>query len=308
MQLQTAERKRAKIKMGLQGPSGSGKTYSALLLAYGLCGDWTKIAVIDSENNSSNLYDHLGKYNVVNIQAPFTPEQYIEAIQLCEKASIEVIIIDSISHEWEGQGGLLEVLNNMIGNSFTNWNKLTPRHNSFIHHILQSPVHVIGTIRSKQDYILSEKNGKMVPEKVGMKAITREGLDYEFTLVFEIDMKHNCTASKDRTSLFVGKPEFIITPEVGQKILAWCNQPSESIGVKEEPVNTNEPPSDRIMLHRINSCRTVDELVELYKANPSIQQSMLSEFTRKRQLLTVKTDLKTIIKQKFSQNGTSTNQ
>ena len=286
--------------MGLQGPSGSGKTYSALLLAYGLCGDWTKIAVIDSENNSSNLYDHLGKYKVVNIQAPFTPEQYIEAIQLCEKSSIEVIIIDSLSHEWEGQGGLLEVLNNMIGNSFTNWNKLTPRHNSFIHHILQSPVHVIGTIRSKQDYILSEKNGKMVPEKIGLKAITREGLDYEFTLVFEIDMKHNCTATKDRTSLFVGKPEFIITPEIGQKILAWCNQPSETLETKVEPV-------DRVMLHRINSCTTVDELVELYKSNPSIQQSMLSEFTRKRQILTVKTDLKTIIKQKFSQNGTANN-
>ena len=300
MQLQTAERKRAKIKMGLQGPSGSGKTYSALLLAYGLCGDWTKIAVIDSENNSSNLYDHLGKYKVVNIQAPFTPEQYIEAIQLCEKSSIEVIIIDSLSHEWEGQGGLLEVLNNMIGNSFTNWNKLTPRHNSFIHHILQSPVHVIGTIRSKQDYILSEKNGKMVPEKIGLKAITREGLDYEFTLVFELDMKHNCTATKDRTSLFVGKPEFIITPEIGQKILAWCNQPSETLETKVEPV-------DRVMLHRINSCTTVDELVVLYKANPSIQHSMLSEFTRKRQILTVKTDLKTIIKQKFSQNGTANN-
>ena len=188
----------------------------------------------------------------------------------------------------------------MIGNSFTNWNKLTPRHNSFIHHILQSPVHVIGTIRSKQDYILSEKNGKMVPEKIGLKAITREGLDYEFTLVFEIDMKHNCTATKDRTSLFVGKPEFIITPEVGQKILAWCNQPSETLETKVEPV-------DRVMLHRINSCTTVDELVELYKSNPSIQQSMLSEFTRKRQILTVKTDLKTIIKQKFSQNGTANN-
>lgn len=307
MQLQTAERKRAKIKMGLQGPSGSGKTYSALLLAFGLCGDWTKIAVIDSENNSSNLYDHLGKYKVVNIQAPFTPESYIEAIHLCEKASMEVIIIDSVSHEWEGQGGLLEVLNNMVGNSYTNWNKLTPRHHSFIQNILQSPLHVISTIRSKQDYVLSEKNGKMIPEKIGLKAITREGLDYEFTLVFEIDMKHHCTATKDRTSLFVGKPEFIITPEVGQKILAWCDQPNES-NQTIEPRAINEKPVDTVMLHRINSCTTIDELIQLFKSNPSIQQSMLSEFTRKRQLLTVKTDLKTIIKQKFLQNGTNNNQ
>ena len=198
MQLQTAERKRAKIKLGLQGPSGSGKTYSALLLAYGLCRDWTKIAVIDSENHSANLYANLGKYNVVDLQSPFTPERYIEAINICEKASMEVIIIDSISHQWEGMGGLLETHSNMQGNSYTNWNKITPRHNSFIQHILQSPAHIIGTIRSKQDYVLAEKNGKMVPEKIGLRGITREGLDYEFTLVFELDMKHNCTATKDR--------------------------------------------------------------------------------------------------------------
>ena len=140
-----------------------------------------------------------------------------------------------------------------------------------------------------------------------MKAITREGLDYEFTLVFEIDMKHNCTATKDRTSLFVGKPEFIITPEVGQKILAWCNQPNENIQPSESP-KINEGHVDTVMLHRINSCKTIDELILLFKSNPSIQQSMLSEFTRKRQLLTVQTDLKTIIKQKFTQNGTATNQ
>ena len=100
MQLQTAERKRAKIKLGLQGPSGSGKTYSALLLAHGLCNDWNKIAVIDSENKSANLYAHLGNYKVLDLQSPFTPERYIEAIQTCEKALMEVIIIDSISHEW----------------------------------------------------------------------------------------------------------------------------------------------------------------------------------------------------------------
>jgi hypothetical protein len=146
MQLQKASRRRVKIKMALQGPSGSGKTYSALLLAYGLCSDWSKIAVIDK------LYEHLGEFMVLPIAPPFSPEKYIEALELCEKEGMEVIIIDSISHEWEGIGGILEQHSAMVGNSYTNWNKLTPSHNSFVQHILQSPVHIIGTIRAKQEF------------------------------------------------------------------------------------------------------------------------------------------------------------
>lgn len=299
MQLQKAERKRAKIKMGLQGPSGSGKTYSALLIAFGLCKDWKKIAVIDSENDSSNLYAHLGDYKVVALHAPFTPERYIEAIQLCERDRMEVIIIDSISHEWDSQGGILDIHSNMTGNSFSAWAKLTPRHNAFVQIILQSNVHIIGTIRTKQDYVLADKNGKLVPEKVGLKGITKDGFDYEMTLVFDLDIKNNASASKDRTSLFFGKPDFKITPEVGQKILAWCNEPK---GKGADKVDIK-------MLDAINGCRTVDQLLELYKANPGIQETMLSEFTRKRQLLTVKSDLKSIFNEtNISQNGTTTNQ
>lgn len=166
MKVQLAKRRQAKIKMALQGSSGSGKTMGVLLIAYGLCGDWSKIAVIDTENYSASLYAHLGQFSVVNIAAPFSPEKYIEAIRLCEEAGFKVIVIDSISHEWEGIGGILETHANMQGNSFTNWGKLTPRHNSFVQAILQSQVHIIGTIRSKQDYVISEKNGKQVPEKL----------------------------------------------------------------------------------------------------------------------------------------------
>src|SRR4051794_1568367 len=147
MELQQASRKHAKIKMALQGPSGSGKTYGALLTAFGLFNDWSKIAVIDTENHSSELYAHLGKYQVLHLDAPFTPERYVEAMKICEKAGIEVIVIDSVSHEWFGANGILESHALLSGNSFTNWSKLTPRHNAFVQHILQSPVHIIGTIR-----------------------------------------------------------------------------------------------------------------------------------------------------------------
>jgi len=231
MNLRQSERKQAKIKLALQGASGSGKTFSSLLLAYGLTNNWEKIAVIDSENGSADLYAHLGTYNILNLNAQFSPENYIEALDICEKAGMEVIIIDSISQSWDF---LLEAHANMVGNSFTNWGKITPRQNAFIQRILQSNCHIICTMRTKQDYVLSEKNGKMVPEKVGLKAIQRDGVDYEFTLVFDIDMKHFATASKDRTGLFMGKSELTITSSTGKRILDWCNSGINVDMVKEQ--------------------------------------------------------------------------
>jgi hypothetical protein len=291
MQLRKSERKKARIKMALQGPSGSGKTMSSLLVAYGLCGDWDKIAIIDSENQSADLYAQLGGYNVLGISAPFTPEKYIEAIQLCEKEGMEVIILDSISHEWEGIGGILDIHSNMTGNSFTNWGKLTPRHNAFVQTILQSKAHIIGTIRSKQDYVLTERNGKQVPEKVGLKGVTRDGMDYEFTLVFDLDIKHNAVASKDRTSLFMGKPECRLTIEIGKTILAWCNEGAD-ISVDE-------------LTYRIGETKSIKELLDLYQTFPQYKQVLKPEYElRKRQILInreVQNDLNNL---KTASNGT----
>ncbi len=238
MRLQQAERKQAKIKLGLQGPSGSGKTYSALLMAYGLINDWSKIAIIDTENHSADLYAHLGTYQVLALDKPYSPERYIEAIDICEQAGMEAIIIDSISHEWEGIGGILETHGAMLGNSFTNWAKVTPRHNEFVQQILQSNCHIIATIRSKQEWVLSEKNGKMVPEKLGLKGVTREGLDYEFTIVFELDIKHQATSTKDRTGLFMDKPSFMISTATGQRIASWCKSGKTLADLKVDVTQT----------------------------------------------------------------------
>ncbi len=258
MKLRKAERKQAKIKMGLQGPSGSGKTMSALLIAFGMTGDWSKVVVIDTENHSADLYAHLGNYQVLPLSQPFEPERYIEAIVACENAGMEVIVIDSISHEWEGKGGILDIHGSMIGNSFTNWAKVTPRHNEFVQKILQSPCHVIATIRSKQDYVLSEKNGKMVPEKVGLKGVTREGLDYEFTLVFDVDIKHNASASKDRTGMFMDKPSFMISNKTGERIKAWCQS-----GKSVESVIT-----------MINEASSVEQLREILLEFPDYRKQI----------------------------------
>lgn len=264
MQLSKAERRQAKIKLALQGPSGSGKTYSALLMAYGLCGSWNKIVVIDTENGSSNLYAHLGDYNVISVSAPYSPEKFASAINLAESSGMEVIIIDSISHEWEGQGGILDLHASMAGNSFTNWSKMTPRHNAFVQSILSSSCHIIGTIRSKQDYVLTEKNGKQVPEKVGMKGVTRDGMDYEFTVVLDLDIKHNATASKDRTGLFMDKPFFIITDSTGRQIKEWCENGSSIADVIQQ-------------IERAKSINTLRDIYYRYPEFRSQIESLLTE-------------------------------
>lgn len=217
MKLQKAERHQVKLRIGLSGPSGFGKTYSALLLAHGITNDWNKIAIIDTENKSASLYSHLGDFNVLSLEEPYSPERYLKAIKLCEESEVEIIIIDSISQEWQGKGGCLEI-HEQLGGRFNDWAKVTPRHNAFIDAIVQSKCHIITTTRRKVDYSLDQdSNGKTKVMKLGMKEITREGFEYELTVNFELlNDKHLASASKDRTGLFMGKPEFIINSNTGK--------------------------------------------------------------------------------------------
>ncbi len=223
IQLKKATRKQVKLRLGLSAVSGGGKTMSALLLAYGMTNDWSKIAVIDTENGSASLYSHLGDFNTIDLEAPFSPERYIESIKMCEEAGMEVIIIDSITHEWDGKGGCLDIQNAM-GGRYQDWAKVTPRHDAFINTLLQSKCHIISSVRRKQDYEMTkDSNGKTKVEKAGLKEITREGFEYELTLNLNIEINHQATASKDRTGLFMDQPPFVITPETGKKLIEWCN-------------------------------------------------------------------------------------
>ena len=260
------------MRMALEGPSGSGKTYSALLLAKGMVDNWQDIALADTENGSGDLYSQLGDYNIIGLNQPQSPERYIEAIDICEHQGIKVLILDSLSRGWEY---LLDIHSNMVGNSFTNWGKITPRQNALIQRILSSSMHIIATMRTKQDYVINQKNGKAVPEKVGLKAIQRDGVDYEFTIVLDLDIKHQATASKDRTNLFMDQPAFTITEETGARVLAWCNEGTEAV----IPVHTN-------LSVRINACMSLKELLLLYNTNPTIREEFASEFTERKRFLT----------------------
>ena len=287
MNLQKASRKKAKIKLCLQGPSGSGKTYSALLLAYGLCNDWNKIAVVDTENHSAELYAHLGAFNTLQLSAPFTPEKYMQAIDVCEKAGMEVLVIDSVTHEWEN---LLDYHTSLQGNSFTNWGRVTPRHNEFVRKILQSSMHIISTIRTKQDYVLNERNGKMVPEKVGLKTVQRDGLEYEFTLVFDINMKNHAIASKDRTGLFFGQPEQKLSIETGKQINDWCNS-GAAITVDD-------------VSRRIGDVISIQELLSIFHQYPQFKEVLKPEFEQRKRQIKIAQEIKTeLLTQKTSSNG-----
>lgn len=281
MNIRKAERKQAKIKLAIQGPSGSGKTYSSLLIALGLVGSLNKVCIIDTEAGSSDLYANLGDFNIIPVNSPYTPEKYIQAIELAESENMEVIIIDSLSHGWEN---LIDFHAGLSGNSFTNWAKVTPRQNALFTKILSSSSHIIATMRVKQDYVLNDKgNGKLVPEKMGLKPIQRDGVDYEFTVVFDLDIRHQTTCSKDRTGLFIDKPEFKITETTGKLIKDWC-----SLGVNKEEV-----------ISKIQAADNLQDLTKVYTEYKDYFPELLSQFTDRKKALTTN-----ILHFKHSANGT----
>lgn len=248
LKFKKAERTKAKLKLAIAGPSGSGKTMSALRLAKGIGG---KIAVIDTENESASLYSDRFEFDTLALAPPYTTQSYIEAMRAAVEAGYDVVIIDSISHQWAGEGGILsrkEQMDSRGGNSFTNWGKLTPEQEKFKSEILHFPIHLIVTMRSKQEYVLTENDkGKQAPRKVGMAPVQREGMEYEFTTVFDVAMNHEAAVSKDRTGIF-GDAFFQITEKIGADIAKWLETGVEAPkkeALKPQPYEP-PPPSGQI--------------------------------------------------------------
>ena len=226
MLFRKAQRKKAKLRLGITGPAGSGKTFGALLVAFGLGG---KIALIDTENGSGDLYSSLGDYDVGTISAPYDVRKYIQAIHEAENAGYNIIIIDSLSHAWSGEGGLLDMQSKFAetsrsGNSYTAWRKVTPLHNQLIDTMLASKAHIIATMRSKTEYVqIQNEKGKSEIRKVGLAPVQREGMDYEFGTVFDLSINHMATVSKDRTGIF-DEQVFKLSKETGQILRKWLDE------------------------------------------------------------------------------------
>lgn len=242
--IRKASRKKTKLRLGISAPSGGGKTLGSLLMAYGITKDWDKIGFIDTEEGSGELYVGveengviIGSFPYIRISKDFAPVHYKNAINALEKAGCEVIIIDSLTHAWAGAGGLLEKQARIADastykNSYTAWRTITPEHDALVSAILQSPCHIIATMRSKVEYAQTTgKDGKAKIEKLGLAPIQREGMEYEFTVFFDINSNCLATPTKDRTKLFssvnaqelIDKKTFLISVKTGELLKNWID-------------------------------------------------------------------------------------
>lgn len=238
---QKAKKEKVWTKVLLGGASGSGKSYSALRLATGLAKKAnSRIAAIDTEAGRIRYYANEFDFDDLQLEEPYTPQKYIDAINQAIDGDYKVLIIDSISHEWNY---CVETHDKMPGNSYTNWQKITPMHNQFMEKVLQCPMHVIATVRGKDEYVLEEKNGKQTPKKVGLGYKQRDGVEYEYTVTFNIDQDtHVSSVSKDNTHIFEGRFE-VLTEKDGEALYDWANS-GEAPKPKPVPITKPEKKDD----------------------------------------------------------------
>ena len=230
-QVKKAVREKIYCKIALMAPSGGGKTYSSLRLATGMAreieretGKKAKILMGNTEQKRGYYYANEFDYDIVDIEAPHNPEKYVEFINFAVSEGYDILIIDSSSHEWEGRGGCLE-LHQQAGGQYQHWSKVTPRHNKFIEAIADSPIHMIVTMRGKDQYEMTkDNNGKASVQKLGVGAKQRDGFEYEFTCTFLIDQKTSMAeAQKDNTHIFEGETATLLSEAYGEKIMQWAN-------------------------------------------------------------------------------------
>lgn len=228
--IQKLTKRASRLRMALIGPSGSGKTYTALTFARELTDG--RILVIDTERASAGLYADLFNKDdrIDTLELPtFSPHTYVEALQLAAQEGYGAVVIDSLSHAWFGKEGALEQVDKIAKrtqshNSFNAWREVTPMHNALVDAILQSPFHVIATMRTKTEYVVEQNDkGKSVPRKIGLAPIQRDGLEYEFDIVADMDLDNNLIVSKTRMADLSGQVVSKPKSDLAQKIKEWLD-------------------------------------------------------------------------------------
>lgn len=222
---QKATKKQAKARIALDGPSGSGKTWTSLVTATALAAGGS-IAVIDSERGSASKYADKFDFDVLEIDGNFHPDHYIAGIRAAAQGGYAVVVIDSLTHAWAGTGGVLEVVDaaksRFGGNSYMAWSVGTPLWQSLIDAMLSATLHVVVTLRSKSKFVEVDKgNGKKGYERTGTEPVARDGVEYEFDVVGDLDLEHTMVISKSRADERVKDVYRRPGPEFGEGVLEW---------------------------------------------------------------------------------------
>ncbi len=240
MLFQKATKKSARLRMALIGVAGAGKTYTALSIAQHL-GD--KVAVIDTERGSASKYSDSFEFDVLELET-FAPQMYVEAIHAAEEAGYDVLIIDSLSHAWTGKGGALEQVDRIAkrsqsGNTFGAWRDVTPQHNMLVEGIINAKMHIITTMRAKTEYVQekNEKTGRVTVRKIGLAPVQRDGLEYEFDVVADLDQDNNLIVGKTRCPAVAGAVVHKAGRDIARTLRAWLSED----GAKEAPVLAAKP-------------------------------------------------------------------
>lgn len=229
-----ATKEQAKLRLSLIGPSGSGKTFSALAIATGLGG---KIALVDTENHSASKYSGIFAFDTLAL-VEFDPQNYIDAIELAEDNGYNTLIIDSLSHAWMGKGGILDIKDaadrrNPNGGYF-NWRDVTPIHNALVDKMVNCKIHLIVTMRAKTEYVIDkDEKGKNTPRKVGMAPIQRDGLEYEFDVVADMDLNNTLVVSKTRCPELTGKIYHHPGKNMADVLLTWLTDGAPATPIQD---------------------------------------------------------------------------
>lgn len=246
MSLSRAKREKLIAAVAVIGPSGSGKTLGSLLMAYGMMEAkypempkeelWGKIGLIDTEHKRALVYEgrqdestyniRIGQFWHYNLQKPYSLARYKQAVKDVKDAGAEVVVIDSLSHAWQGEGGILEYQQD-LGGRYQDWKQA----NKDAYFPLVSlavgemfDIHTINTIRSKQAHEMQvTETGKKEIIKLGLQPVQRDDFEYEFQIVFSTDMQHVARTTKDNSGLFEGNPAKI-TPTHGKKLYDWLEK------------------------------------------------------------------------------------
>lgn len=274
MQFVPAKKVKTFLRLGIVGPAGSGKTYSALAIARAMFPNG-KIALIDTEAGSASLYGDIFNFETM-VLADFHPRNYVDGIKLAYRDGFDVVVADSLTHAWAGSGGLLEMHDiatkrSKSGNSWTAWRDVTPVHNELVDTMLQTPIHLIATMRTKVEYAQVEEDGKTKIKKMGTSPIQREGMDYEFGVIIEMDLDNVGWVIKSRCPALTGKNFKEPGAQVAKILKNWLDSgedapPVEASGaMPEEQADFNLLATKAIQSGRITKERVKQILTETAK-------------------------------------------